>query len=414
MAFAKRNRFMLPSLLMILVSMALAADWPQWRGPNRDGADRNFSVPSTWPARLKEAWKVTVGEGHSSPVVAGGRVYLLARQGEEEVVLCLDSTTGRGIWKASYPAPYTMNPAATDHGKGPKSTPVLSGGKLFTFGINGLLSCFDAKTGKLKWRQEFSKQYPKTSPLYGTAMSPLVVNDLCVAHVGGHDKGALTAFDVETGTVKWVYDGDGPAYSSPILVTLAGVPQLVTYTQNYLVGISPSSGTLLWKVPAKSAYDTSSVTPVVYRELLIFSVEQKGIEAIRLIRQGAALTPQEVWRNPAVESYMNTPVLQGSRVIGFSSRKKGQFFCLDAETGKTLWEGPGRAGENAAILNAGGLLFLLTDEARLIVLKAEASSYTPLKEYQVANSPTWAHPVFVGSRILIKDKTTLAALSFGE
>ncbi len=412
MSIADLNRLVLIPLSVVLVTRLSAADWPQWRGPNRDGITRDFSAPSNWPASLKEDWRITVGEGHSSPVAAEDRVYLLTRQEEDEVVLCLDSASGKEIWKASYPAAYTMNPAATGHGKGPKSTPVLSGGKLFTFGINGVLSCFDTKTGKVKWRREFSKEYPSTSPLYGTAMSPIIVNDACIAHVGGHNKGGLAAFDLETGNTRWIYKGDGPAYSSPVFATLAGVPQLVTYTQNDVIGVSPATGKLLWKVAAKRAYDTNSVTPLVYKDLIIFSLDQKGIGAFRLAKQGENLVPQEVWRNPAVESDMNTPVLQGNRLIGFSYRKEGQFFCLDADSGKTVWEGPGRSGENAAILNAGGFFFLLTDEAKLIVLKADARSYAPLKEYQVASSPTWAHPLLLGNRILVKDKTTLASLSF--
>jgi outer membrane protein assembly factor BamB len=396
----------------LLVSLPLAADWPQWRGPNRDGVTRDFVAPTTWPATLKESWKVTVGEGHSSPVMSEGRVYLLARQGEDEVVLCLEAPTGKQVWRASYPAAYTMNPAATSHGKGPKSTPIVSGGKLFTFGINGVLSCFDAKSGKLHWRKEFSKQYPNTSPLYGTAMSPIVVNGLCIVHVGGHDKGALTAFDTETGAVKWTNAEDGPAYSSPVLATLAGESQLVTYTQSNVVGISATTGKLLWKMANKVPYDVNSVSPVVYKDLVIFSIHEKGVGAVRLSRQGTQLFAKEVWRNPAYESYMNTPVLAGNRLVGFSHKKKGQFFCLDAESGKMLWESSGRMGENAAILNAGDLFLVLTDEAKLFVLKNDATGFAPVKEYQVANSPTWAHPVLLGNRILVKDKTTLAALAF--
>jgi outer membrane protein assembly factor BamB len=337
---------------------------------------------------------------------------VLARQGEEEVVLSLEAATGKQLWRASYPAAYTMNPAATGHGKGPKSTPVVSGGKLFTFGINGVLSCFDANSGKLSWRKEFSKQYPNTSPLYGTAMSPIVTNGLCIVHVGGHDKGALTAFDVETGAVKWANAEDGPAYSSPVQATLAGESQLVTYTQSNVVGISSATGKLLWKMANKVPYDVNSVSPVVYKDLVIFSIYEKGVGAIRLTRQGDHLVPQEIWRNAAYESYMNTPVLAGNRLAGFSYKKKGQFFCLDADTGKMLWESAGRMGENVAILRAGDLLFLLTNEAKLFVLKSNATSFVPVKEYEVANSPTWAHPVLLGGRILIKDKTSLAALTF--
>ena len=315
------------ALAALLVAAPLAADWPQWRGANRDGVTLDFTVPKTWPATLKETWKVTVGEGHSSPVTSEGRIYVLARQGEDEVVLCLDPSKGKELWRTSYPAAYTMNPAATGHGKGPKSTPVVSGGKLFTFGINGVLSCFDTKSGKLNWRKEFSKQYPNTSPLYGTAMSPIVANGLCIVHVGGHDKGALTAFDVEIGAVKWANAEDGPAYSSPVLATLAGEAQLVTYTQSNVVGISAATGKLLWKMANKVPYDVNSVSPVVYKDLVIFSTHEKGVGAVRLSRQWDHLVPQEMWRNAAYESFMNTPVLAGNRLAGFSYKKKGQFFC---------------------------------------------------------------------------------------
>ena len=407
---AARTRWI--AVVALILVLPLAADWPQWRGTNRDGVTRDFAAPSIWPATLKESWKVTVGEGHSSPVTSEGRIYVLARQGEEEVVLCLEAATGKQLWRASYPAAYTMNPAATGHGKGPKSTPVVSVGKLFTFGINGVLSCFDARSGKLLWRKEFSKQYPNTSPLYGTAMSPIVANGLCIVHVGGHDKGALTAFEVETGAVKWANAEDGPAYSSPVLASLAGESQLVTYTQGNVAGISVTTGKLLWKMANKVPYDVNSVSPVVYKDLIIFSIYEKGIGAVRLSKQGDRLLPQEVWRNAAYESYMNTPVLAGNRLAGFSYKKKGQFFCLDADTGKMLWESAGRMGENAAILNANDLFFCLTDEAKLFVLKSNATSFAPAKEYQVASSPTWAHPVLLGNRILVKDKMTLAALAF--
>jgi outer membrane protein assembly factor BamB len=200
-----------------------AGDWPQWRGANRDGAVTDFTAPQSWPAELKQQWKVTVGVGHASPLFVDGKVYVFARQGDEEVLLSLDGATGKEVWRSAQPIAYEMNPAARGHGKGPKSTPVYSNGKIYTFGITGVLSCHDARTGKLRWRKEFSKQYPNTSPLYGTAMSPVVEGGLLIAHVGGQDKGALTAFDAETGAVKWAYDMDGPAYASPIVVEQAGV-----------------------------------------------------------------------------------------------------------------------------------------------------------------------------------------------
>lgn len=342
---------------------------------------------------------------------ADGKIYIHARQGEDEVVLCLDPVSGKEVWKSKHPVAYEMNTAAYAHGKGPKSTPVVGGGKLYTFGISGILSCFDTKTGKVRWRKEFSKQYPNTSPSCGTAMSPVLDGGLLIAHVGGYDKGALTAFDAETGTVKWAYDNDGPAYSSPIVVTLEGLRQLVTYTQRDLIGISLATGELLWQISAKHVVDTNSVTPVAYRDRLIYSGYEQGIIAIRPVREGPKFVAKAVWRNPGNECDMNTPVLHGNELYGLSYRNKGQFFCVDADTGRTVWQSPGRMGENAAIVNAKGVVLLLTNDASLIVLDPNVKAYKPVAQYQVANSSTWAHPLIMGDRILIKDHSTLASFA---
>ncbi|HYP54070.1 MAG TPA: PQQ-binding-like beta-propeller repeat protein, partial [Pyrinomonadaceae bacterium] len=383
-----------------------------WRGPNRDGAVRNVTAPGAWPKQLREQWRVTVGTGHASPVVSEGRVFQFARQGEEEVLSAFDLSSGKELWRAkSGPIQYEMNPAARGHGKGPKSTPAVAGGRVYTLGITGVLSAHDVETGRLVWRKSFEGRFPTTSPLYGTSMSPLFDNGLVIAHVGGHDKGALMAFDAWTGAPKWTYDADGPAYSSPVVVASGGQRQLVTFTQSEFVAVSPENGKLLWKLPAKTHYDTNCNTAVAYKDLIIASFEGRGLVAFRPVRQGANWTAQEVWRNPEVELYMNTPVVEGNRLVGLSTRRKGQFFAVDADTGKTVWQSEGRAGENAAILNVSGTLLALTNDAQLIVMQAAAPAYAPAAQLTVATSPTWAHPVFLGDRILVKDETTLASLA---
>ena len=225
-----------------------SADWPQWRGPNRDGSIASFVEPKSWPETLARKWKVDVGLGYASPVLVGGRVYLFSRQGDNEVLQALNADTGAKLWDTKYPASFTMNPAAARHEKGPKATPTFAGGKLFTLGMTGIVTATDAATGKRLWQTPASQP----GPLYHTSMSPLVDRGLAIVHVGSHNQGALTAYDVNTGAVKWHWDGDGPGYASPIVAELEGTRQVITFTQDNLVGVSASTGELLWKRPFKT------------------------------------------------------------------------------------------------------------------------------------------------------------------
>jgi outer membrane protein assembly factor BamB len=384
-----------------------SASWTQWRGPQRDG-HAAVAPPAAFADKPANVWKVDVGLGHSSPLVADGRVYLHTRQGDQETVAAFDLASGKPLWTERYPAPLKVDSAASSHGPGPKSTPTLSNGKLYTFGLGGILSCFDAATGAVKWRKSYEKEFPGTNPIYGAAMSPLVDNGLLIAHVGGENKGALRAFDLETGATKWNWIEDGPSYASAVAIDVAGTRQIVTQTQKFIVGVAQATGQSLWKVPFATAYDQNSVTPVVYKDLVIYSGENMGTSALRITKQGNAWQATEVWKNPEISMYMSSPVVEGDTLYGLSHRNKGMFFALDAATGKTRWTSPPRQGENASIVLAGKLLFMLTDEAKLIVAEASPAAYKPVRTLQVASSPTWAHPVVLGDRVLIKDVQSLA------
>lgn len=390
------------------LSLAVQAeDWPQWRGPRRDGTISSSAAPSAWPEQLKLRWKVTVGEGHASPILAGARIFVFARQQGNEVVSSIDSGSGKIVWQQSYAVPYTMNPAAERHGPGPKSTPVAADGRLYTFGISGILTCWDAVTGAVRWRKEFSKQYRQTL-LYGTAMSPVVDGNLVIAHVGGHDDGALTAFDAESGEVRWRWTGDGPAYASPIVVDLGGLRQVVTETQNNIAAVSTVSGKLLWEIPFTTEYVQNIPTPLFEHGLLIFSGLSKGIIGIRANANGGKWSGETAWRNTDLSMYMSSPVAEGDLLFGFSQYKKGQFFCADARSGATRWTSPPRQGDNAAVLISGEHLILLKDDAELIIARATAKAFEPLRRYTVADSPTWAHPLVMKNGVVIKDATTLS------
>ena len=185
-----------------VASCLSAQDWPQWRGPNRDGVVHGVKVPEQWPGTLRDEWSVTVGEGVSSPVVVGDRVFVFTRQKNDEMVLCFEVATGKEVWKSeAYPAPYHFWLGEGDFSKGPRSTPTVAGGRIYSAGVSGVLSCLDAKTGKLLWRKQ-----SRLAPPYGGPASPLVTDGLCIVHLGcggNDDPDGLTAFDAATGMVKW-------------------------------------------------------------------------------------------------------------------------------------------------------------------------------------------------------------------
>jgi len=396
------------AVLLLLLEVASGEDWSQWRGPHRDGALNSAEAPASWPEHLRARWKLTVGEGHASPILAADRIFVFTRQQGKEVASSVDPATGKILWQESYPAPYKMNPAAEQHGEGPKSTPVFQDGKLFTLGINAILTCWDGGTGAVRWRKEFSKQYRQTSPLYGTAMSPVVDGGLLIAHVGGNDDGALTAFDAGSGEVKWQWKGDGPAYASPIVTDFSGTRQVITETQNNIVSVSASNGQLLWRIPFTTEYLQNIPSPLVYHDLVILSGLEKGIFAVRPSVKDGKWSAETVWRNADIAMYMSSPVLEGDLIFGFSHYKKGQFFCVDARTGATKWTGPPRQGDNAAVLISGGNLILLRDDAQLVIAKAGGAGFEPLRNYALGDSPTWAHPLILKNGVVIKDATTLA------
>jgi outer membrane protein assembly factor BamB len=382
------------------------ADWPAWRGADRNAKVEEIALPENWPERLRRAWSVEVGEGHSSPVVQDNLAYQFSRLNNQETLSSIN-LDGKLQWRRQYAAPYEMNAAAISHGKGPKATPAIANGRIVTFGIGGVLTAWNFD-GQVVWRRQFDQEFKATSPLFGTAMSPLIVHEkYAIAHVGGHDRGALRAFNLADGKPAWSWEDDGPAYASPILVRIGEQTQLVTQTQNFCVGMS-LQGELRWKIPFTTDYDQNSVTPIDVNGLLVFSGYNRGLTAYRITERGATWTPEEVWHNDDVSLYMSSPVALGNRLYGLSHFRKGQLFCVDATTGKTHWTGEGRQGDNAALLALSDGLAVLTTTGRLTIFKDRGDAPQTLATFQVSETPTWAHPVFTSKGVLIKDANSLS------
>ncbi len=399
---------------LITGTLVCADDWPQWRGKNRDGLIENFAAPTVWPENLEKLWQLEVGEGYSSPVLENERVFIHTRQGEEEWVRCLELSSGKLVWEKPYPATGNVHPAGASHGIGPKSTPAIAGGRLYTLGIGSILSCFDLRTGELYWRKEFSPHFEKPAPSCGTAMSPLIVDGLCIVHVGVDAKGEMIAFDAKTGSQRWTYDGDGPGYGSPILATLNGKRQIVSPVSKFIVGLSVEDGTLIWRHPFPTRSSQNIVTPVVDGERLITGGIGQTTVALRLLGDVPAPKIETVWKNPNASLHMSSPVLADDRLFGLANRKKGQLFCLNAESGETIWTSEGNFAKNATLLLGDGHLIVLSSDGNLVFVKSDSEAYEPVASYKVSEARTWAHPLVSGSRIIIKDESVLTCWTLAQ
>jgi outer membrane protein assembly factor BamB len=389
------------------VAVPSAQDWPQWRGPNRDGVVAAFKPPASWPAALTRRWQIEVGSGYATPLVVGDRVFTFTRQGDEEVLTAYDAASAKQIWRAAYPAAFAMNPATRTHGPGPKSTPTFANNRLFTLGMTGVVNAFDASTGRVLWQAPA----PPVQPQYHTAQSPVVDGNLVIVHVGGQDDGALTAFDVATGAIRWRWAGDGPAYSSPVVTTLAGTRQVVTFTQQNFVGVSVDNGTLLWRRPYTTQATTTAQTPVFHKDLVIESGRGNGITAFRAVNRTGQWTTENVWHTDDVSVHMSDIVVVDGVAYGLSHLNRGQYFALDLDTGKVLWTGEPRRAEHAAMSRAGSLIFSLEDDAELVVMRASRTGFNLVTRYEVARSATWAQPVVSGGRVFVKDVSSLTMWS---
>jgi outer membrane protein assembly factor BamB len=389
-------------VLLTSVINASAQDYPQWRGVNRDGNVTGFKAPEVWPKELKQEWKITVGLGDAAPVLMGRKLYSFTRQGMDEILLCLDAGSGKEIWQDKYASCVVGGPSAVAH-QGPRSTPTIAEGKVVTLGVCGVLSCLDASSGKVLWRKENTSNL---FPAFYTASSPIILDGICIAQLGGKDNGTTIAFDLATGTEKWKYTGDGPTYSSPVIMTVEGKKQLVAYTEKSLIGLSLDDGKLLWKVDALAQNRFyNSATPVIDGQTVIVTGQGTGTRAIKIEKQGEEYVPKELWNNPDLGTKYNTPVIKDGFLYGLSNGRK--LYCMDAAKGLTMWTDTTMNSDFGSLINCGSVLMTLPSNSNLIVFNPSEKAYTQLTKIKVSDKPIFTTPLVAGNRIFIKEAETL-------
>jgi outer membrane protein assembly factor BamB len=392
--------------LCLLSAAAAAADWPQWLGPNRDGATTEKVAP--WKDAPQVLWRQPVGEGHSSPVVAGGRVILhtKVRDKDREEVTAYDAKTGQLEWQNFN----DKAPFKGIFGDGPRATPAVAGGRVYTFGITGVLCCWDADSGKLRWQVDTLKTFQAPNLKFGASCSPLVEGQAVLVNVGG--KGAsVVAFEKEKGEVVWKALDDPASYSSPVAFGQGKERQVVFLTQKGLRSLSPADGRVFWEVPYQDLLLESSATPVRAGDLLVGSSITLGSVGLTLAGKDGTPTAGKAWQNAALTSYFSTPVPVGKdhfyMVTGTNplrlKKASADLCCVETATGKELWR-QAKVGEyHASLMRTGDdKILMLDDLGHLVLLDPDPKGYRELARSKVCGK-TWAHPALADGRLYVRE-----------
>lgn len=403
-------------LVLLLSAPAVAGDWPGWLGPKRDGSSAEKVKP--WKGELKPLWRKAVGRGHGSAVVAGGVVYLhtQVKDKEAEQLTAFDAKKGDVLWSKSYDRPKFTS----QFGTGPRATPAVAGGRVFTYGATSILTCFDAKSGKQLWQVDGEKKYKAPRLFFGASCSPLVEVDNVVINVGGKEAGVV-AFKAKDGEVAWKALDEKASYSSGIAVGAKGDRQLVFFTQKGLRGLAPKDGKLLWDFPLVDKLNESSTTPVAAGDVLLASSITSGMVGLKVKKGEGKWSATQAWKEPKLTCYFSTPTMIDKKhalvVTGQVLFPQATLHCVETATGKVKWSRKNVGKYHAAMLRTGdGKLLMLTDYGDLLLLAPNAEKYEELARAKVSNAKggLWAHPALAGGRVYIRDEKELICLKVGE
>jgi len=341
-------------------------DWPQWRGANRDAKAADFKSPKVWPKDLAQKWKITVGEGVATPSLVGDKLFVFSRQEGNEITRCLSAADGKELWSEKYESLGATGPAQGF--SGPRSSPAVANGKVVTLGVRGMISCLDAASGKKLWRKDDFRAYPNFHP----SSSPIIVDGLAIAQLGGRENGALVAYDLNSGDEKWKWSGPSPSYSSPVLMTVGGTKLIVAQTDSKLVAVNAADGKLAWESAAAAApqaggpegqgrpgglggpggeggrgrggpRDYKAATPIIDGQTII--IAGRGVKAVKLEKQGDKFVDKEVWNNADKTVSFSSPTLKGGLLYALAGNN--ELFCLDGKDGRLAWSAPFPGGASA-------------------------------------------------------------------
>jgi len=413
------------SLLLAAATLTLpafAADWAQWRGPNRDG--HVAATIATLPKEPKTLWSIPVGNGQASPIVAGGKLIYLDEQGGQEVAHAVDLKTGKELWHAAVGESEAFSNA---YGTGPRCTPLVDGDRVYTQSCRGAFRCLALADGRTLWQTDFGKDW--AAPFFGNSSkdpearetasrrhgnngSPVIDGDRIFVPVGSPTRGTLVAFDKQSGKVLWTAGKENTAYSSLMVGTLAGTRQVVHLTGDSLMGVDVAGGKILWQTPVKTGAKRHVLTPILADNSVTISSSSVGLTKFSISKDSGGFKVGPAWKNDKIKVTLATPVLVSGHLYGLGSGAKTDFICVDFKTGELKWSQPG-FGDYAAVIAAGDKLLVQDMTGTLLLLQASPEKFAELGRIQVCGT-TWSHPAIADGKIYQRDKKQLFALEIGK
>jgi outer membrane protein assembly factor BamB len=391
---------------------AATPDWPQWRGPTRDGQCPGPRWPgSLQPAHLARQWRVgDLGPSYAGPIVTGDRVFSFETRDErEEIVRAFDRATGQELWKAAWTGSMKVPFFAARNGSWVRSTPAFDGERLYAGGMQDVLVCLDARTGEVAWRVDFKETVGTPEPAFGLVCSPLVTDEHVFVQAGG----SLAKLDKRTGEIVWraLEDGGGmnSVFSSPVILELADRPQLVAQTRTELCGVDPEGGAVLWRQPVKAFRGMNILTPMPHGSAIL-TAPYGGRAQLLDVRPGDdGLEVTRRWHN-RLQGYMTSPVIVDGHAYLFT--RSNRFACIDLATGEPSWISGPTGDSYWSLVARDDRILALADTGTLRLIRATPEAYEVLDEVSVADEPTWAHLAVAGDELFIREQHGLAAFTW--
>ena len=377
--------------------------WPDFRGPNRDGRYVETAIRTDWPPDgLPRLWKQPIGLGYASFVTANGTAYTIEQRRSREVVAAYEIETGRELWTRGWEADFTEAMG----GDGPRATPTYHEGRIYALGAIGELECLDAKTGALIWRHDILEENGAGNLTWGMSASPLIVDDKVIVLPGGARGGSVVAYEKTTGKPLWRSQDDQAGYTSPMLVTLGGMRQLLIVTASRAIGLTVEEGRLLWDYPWETNQGINVAQPLLPGNDRVFlsAGYDHGAAMFEVRRSGGRFSTRTLWENNRMKNKFTSSVLHNGYLYGLD---EAILACMDAATGELKWKG-GRYGYGQILL-AGDHIIVLTEDGELVLVEATPQRHVELARFQAIEGKTWNHPVISNGRLLVRNLQEMAA-----